>query len=275
MNIFKDAMKMEQKRIQRLIDLNELLPDDESIGSLTIESRGSQEYCYEHWYQKGKRINKRYLGKPDSNAVRTHVAARFRKEQFARLKTNQQILNLLEGKYQDYDRSSIIAALPKAYQNVISDSAYDERYEELLRWAHADYEKNTSPFPLTENYAIDGTRTRSKGETIFYNIFLEMSIPFRYDCIIRYKEKNGASHWLSPDFLIQCFDGTMIVIEHLGWSTGLKYGVDFGEKCYYYLQLGYVLGKNFFVTSDDSHGGTDSNAIMQTALRVHRMFFGY
>ena len=275
MNTFKDAIKMEQKRILRLIDLTDSTTDSDKLGSLSLDSRGNSIYCYEHWYQKGRRIRKKYLGTPQSAPVRAHVSARFREEQLRRLHLNRQLLESLEENYMDYDRSSIMAALPKAYQTVSEGRAFNKRYEELRRWANADYLKNTTPYPDTENYAIDGTRTRSKGESIFYNIFYNMSVLFRYDSVIEAVDRDGIVHLLSPDFLIQCFDGTLIAIEHLGWYGGLKYGIGFGEKCYYYLQEGFILGKNFFVTSDDKHGGTDSQAIYEVAMYVCKMFFGY
>lgn len=275
MNTFKDQIKTEQKRIQRLIDLTDPSDGLDLSGSLTVEPRGNGTYCYRQRYRNGQRLPKEYLGKPDSAPVRAFAAGRFRTEQLRRLRSNRELLQGLEKEYLDYDRSSIIASLPDSFQSVITDSAFNARYEELRQWANADYEKNTAPFPNTENYAVDGTRTRSKGESIFYNIFYDLSVLFRYDCIIEVIDEYGRSHILSPDFLIKCFDGTLIAIEHLGWYTGLKYGIDFGTKCFYYLQEGFILGKNYFVTSDDKYGGTDSAAILETALRVHRMFFGY
>ena len=275
MNTFKEQIIMEQKRIQRLIDLTDVPAGEDPSGSLILDPRGNGVYCYRQRYKNGKRLPKEYLGKPDSPLVRAFAAERFRTEQLSRLHSNQEVLRNLENNYLDYDRSSIIASLPDSFQAVLANSAFNDRYEELRQWANADYVRNPAPFPETENYAIDGTRTRSKGETIFYNIFFDLSVLFRFDCIIEVVDEYGRTHLLSPDFLIKCFDGTMIAIEHLGWSTGLKYGIDFGTKCFYYLKEGYILGKNFFVTSDDKHGGTDSAAIHEIALRVHRMFFGY
>ena len=131
------------------------------------------------------------------------------------------------------------------------------------------------PFLDTENFAADGTRTRSKGETIFYNTFLDMGVLFRFDCVLVYVDQDGVEHLLYPDFLIKCFDGHLIAIEHLGWYGGLNYGIKFGKKFYYYLQQGFILGKNYFVTSDEKHGGTDSQAIQEIAQLVQKQFFGY
>ena len=64
------------------------------------------------------------------------------------------------------------------------------------------------------------------------------------------------------------------MIEHLGRLFDKGYALKFGEKCYWYLQEGFVPGKNFFITSDDINGGTDSRMIMEVALQVERLFYG-
>lgn len=275
MNAFKDAIKNEQKRILRLIQVTPPPKGDEGRGSLTVEPRGNRSYCYLQRYKDGKRQPHEYLGTPDSVPVRAFAGAKYRKELLARLHVNLEHLEKLSKDYLDYDAASIRAALPRSCQKVWSGSAFNERYEELRAWANAPYERNPAPFHDTENYAADGTRTRSKGETIFYNIFLGVGVLFRFDCVIRVIDERGREHVLCPDFLIKCFDGTYIAIEHLGWADGVTYGMRFGEKSYYYLCKGFILGKNYFVTSDDQYGGTDSRAIEEVALYVQRLFFGY
>ena len=52
-----------------------------------------------------------------------------------------------------------------------------------------------------------------------------------------------------------------------------RYSLDFGEKCYWYMQEGFIPGKNFFITSDDINGGTDTQAIWEVAKAVERLFF--
>ena len=187
---------MEQKRIQRLIDLTVFPDDADDSGTLSIEPRGRSSYCYLRWYQHGKCVRKEYLGKLHSEAVRAYVSARFRSEHLRRLTSNQQLLELLEEYYLNYDRTSVIAELPKACQALITDSTFDQRYEELRQWANADYPRNPAPFPETENYAVDGTRTRSKGGTIFYNIFIYLGVLFRFDCEIEVIDESGIMHKL-------------------------------------------------------------------------------
>lgn len=165
--------------------------------------------------------------------------------------------------------------MPKVYRMAARNSSFDQRYEEIKEWAEASYPKNTYPFPDAEIYAKDGTRLRSKGECIWYNLLLERGILFRYECAVTIADQYGKRKTCHPDFLILCFDGTLILIEHLGGMGDLSYAMDFGEKSYWYFQKGFILGKNYFVTSDDPNHGTDSQMIARHVDRIEEMFFGF
>ena len=116
---------------------------------------------------------------------------------------------------------------------------------------------------------------RSKGECIYYNMLQEYLLPFVYDCYKEFTGERGETRRFCPDFLIRCLSGRLIIIEHLGRLDDLSYAIDFGKKCYWYIQSGFVLGKNFFVTSDDVYGGTDSRAILEVVEKVTAMFYNY
>ena len=282
MNTLINLIKVEQKRIQKLIDLTG--NDDKAAPPcrLRVERRGNGLYCYELTYtkdKKGRHAHKRYLGKPDTASVRAHICARLNMERLARLRHDQVLLDRLTRSSQDYSREAILSALPRSYRmaceaNPAGDE-FGQRYEELKQWASADYPRNTAPFPKAENYAKDGTRTRSKGETIWYDSLLDLGVLFWYDCVITITDRFGNKKTVSPDFLIQCFDGSFIIIEHLGRLHDKGYAIDYGEKCYWYLHEGFILGKSFFVTSDDLNGGTDSRMIEAQAQQVACLFFGY
>ena len=298
--MFRDTLKNEQRRIQRLIDLtafpqesapSSLLPaKDENYfakgclpaneiesepGLLHLESRRNSVYCYEEWFSHGKRIRKKYLGKLHSEPVNRHVKTKLQKERTKRLIHDRKLLQQMVDLYLEYDYASVVSSLPSSYQRAAGGDFFDERYEELKAWANADYVKNPYPFPKQEIYAVDGTRLRSKGECLLYNLLFEKGVLFRNDCEVIIVDQRGEHKKLYPDFLIQCFDGSFIIIEHLGRLTDLKYALDFGEKCYWYLQKGFILGKNFFVTSDDKYHGTDSHMMDELADKLERMFFGY
>ena len=174
-----------------------------------------------------------------------------------------------------YDFDSIVSTMNKSCRMAAKNNTFEHRYEEIRKWAQAPYPKNPYPFPDSENYAKDGTRLRSKGECIWYNLMQERGILFRYECEVKIVDRNGKTKILYPDFMVLCYDGTMIIIEHLGGMGERSYAIDFGEKSCWYFQKGFVLGKNYFVTSDDPNHGTDSQMIARLVDRVEEMFYGF
>lgn len=272
-NMFLEAIKLEQRRIQRFMDLSR--PGDSSRGSLCIIQRGSRSYVYERWQRKGEAERKIYLGTLDSESVRELFSIRLNELRMMLLQHDQKLLEKLEQQYRAYDFDSIVEEMPKSYRMAAKGNSFNQRYEEILKWANAPCQKNPVPFPDSENYAKDGTRTRSKGETIWYNLMQERGILFRYDCAMECIDGHGERKVLYPDFLILCFDGTLIIIEHLGRMWDLSYAMDFGKKSNWYFKEGFILGKNYFVTSDDLNFGTDSQMISRLVDRVEEMFYGF
>ncbi|MBR0456382.1 MAG: hypothetical protein IJJ01_06895 [Firmicutes bacterium] len=272
-NMFMEAIKTEQRRIQRFIDLSR--PDGEERGSLYIKKQGGQLYAYERWQQKGGPVRKVYLGLIESDAVQKLFTDKFKVKRLKRLQYDQKLLEKLERQYQEYDFENVVADMPKAYRMAARNSSFNQRYEKIREWAEAPYPRNTYPFPEEEIYAKNGTRLRSKGECIWYNLLLERGILFRYDCAVTFVDQLGNRKTLCPDFLILCFDGTLILIEHLGGIGDLSYAMDFGKKSYWYLQEGFILGKNYFITSDDLNHGTDSQMIARHVDRIEEMFYGF
>lgn len=275
MNGFTEQILTEQRRLQRLIDLTGPFENTSPEGVLLLQKRGDNTYCYLRQRGKGRKPHKSYLGKPDSEAARDFVRERFVAEKRSRLLQNQGLLSELMAKYQDYSYGAVMDSLPQSFRGIALEDFNDKRYEELKRWANADFPRNTAPFPDSEIYAQNGERVRSKGECLYANTLLDAGIPFRYDSILTIADDYGNTKNVSPDFHIRCFDYSHVIIEHLGRLFDKGYAINFGEKCYWYLQAGFILGRNFFVTSDDLHGGTDSRAIHRVVAEVQRQFFGY
>ena len=272
-DMFQEAIKVEQRRIQRLIDLSQT--SNNGRGCLRLQEHSGQIYGYERWQKKGEPERKVYLGPLESDAVRQLCSVKLKEKRLVRLRQNQKLLEKLEKEYQAYDFESIVAEMPKAYRQAAKNDSFDQRYEEIRRWAEAPYPKNPFPLPDAENRAKDGTILRSKGECIWYNLMQERGILFRFDCEIEIIDSHGNAKKLYPDFLIMCFDGTLIIIEHLGRMGDLSYAMGFGEKSYWYFQKGFVLGKNYFITSDDLNYGTDSQMIARLVDRIEEMFYGF
>lgn len=272
-DMFTEAILIEQKRILRLIDLSRSGANER--GHLKLQKQGHRIYAYERFHNKGEPERTVYLGPIDSAPVRDLFSVKFQEQRLSRLLYDQNLLKRIAKQYQQYDFATVLSEMPRAYRIAARENSFNQRYEEVRKWANADYPKNPYPFPPAENYAEDGTRLRSKGECIFYNLLKGRGILFRYDCEIEIVDQRGNTKKLCPDFMILCLDGTLIIIEHLGKMGEPRYALDFGERCFWYFQEGFVLNRNFFVTSDDPDYGTDSQIIARVVDQIERMFFGY
>ena len=190
--MFTEAIKTEQRRIQRLIDLSRTNQADSIVrGALHLQKQSGHFYAYERWQKKGEPERKVYLGPLESDAVRELFATKLKEMRVRRLQYDQKLLAKLERQYQTYDFDSIVDDMPKAYRMAARDDSFEQRYEEIRRWAEAPYPKNPFPFPEAEIYARDGTRMRSKGECIWYNLMQERGILFRNDCEIEIVDRKG------------------------------------------------------------------------------------
>ena len=240
-----------------------------SEGTLFPERRGKLTYYY---FRKRGEEKKTYLG--TSNSVRV-----------IQCKQDEMQRGLLDALINDRDSISnclsslsncsfenLSHSLSPKYSGIHAEICIDLRLNELVEWANADYEKNAKEYPSSKNVAIDGTWTRSKGETIWYNMLSSSGIPFRFDCILPFTNKMGFSESKAPDFLIQCYDGSFIIIEHLGLLNKDFYSKEFIEKVQLYHTSNFVIGSNFFITCDDFNGGTDSLAIERTLEVVKKRF---
>ena len=163
-NMFLEAVKTEQRRIQRFIDLSG--PEQNSRGSLYLRSQGNSVYAYERWQRKGQPERRVYLGPLASAPVRELFSCKFKEQRLARLCHDQRLLEKLEQQYQMYDFESVVNDMPKAYRRAARANSYNQRYEELLEWANADYAKNPYPFPEGKNFAKDGTRVCARRENV-------------------------------------------------------------------------------------------------------------
>ena len=262
-------IKDELKRIERLIDLTARSAGPELPGSLERRSYKSTASYRIVRQCKGKKLRKTIN---DDELVR-YVHNHFAHAHLKILKKNKDVLEETLRNYQDDSRGAVYSKLSESYRKAGKGCFADRRYEELKAWARGPYETNSAPFTERATRACDNRMVRSKGECIWYNELIHAMIPFRYDSMIWVTNDKGQKVKAYPDFLIQCYDGSMIIIEHLGMLEDMDYADRFRNKLRYYLREDYVAGDNFFITSDDIDHKTNSAMILRTLSLVEAQFF--
>ena len=270
--MYKNTMmilKNELRRIERLIDLTNKNVGPKLPGSL---ERRPLKRCDSY------RVVQRCNGKQIKRRIGNDEVIRYVRNHFAHahltiLKKNHDVLSEAVRKYQDDSRIAVYNQLSESYRKAGKEGFVDRRYEELKAWAKGPYETNPAPFTERATRACDNRMVRSKGECIWYNELCHAMIPFRYDSMIWVTNDKGQKVKAYPDFLIQCYDGSMIIIEHLGMLEDVGYADRFRNKLRYYLREDYVAGDNFFITSDDIDSKTNSAMILRTLSLVEEQFF--
>ena len=273
----KQQLKSELTRVQHLIRitkerLNRIgeLPDGTMV--CCVASPTKLNY-YRQIIKNGKKTRKS-IGGINSDLVQRYKKNKFYSIRLRILEQNSKVLNQAIKRLKDYSTESIHRSMPESYKNLPDICYKDDSLDEVADWVESTYKRNSYELPDDANVACDGTKTRSKGETIIYDDIKYSKIPFQYDSYHKFKGRSGKVHGISPDFLFKCKDGTLIAWEHLGLLGDGTYSQDTIIKINKYLDSGFVIGDNLIITGDNAAGNTNEIAILEALGKVKRRVLG-
>ena len=232
------------------------------------KSRGNI-YFVRQEYTHGRR-EKTYLGKADSDEVVAEKKAQMTSILRNTLQYDKKLMQDFANNYIPFDIPSIEGMTSKCLHGIKVDFVIDRRMEKLFEWANEPVERNGAEFGDKVIMTKDGTRARSKDECILYDLFDDMNIPNRYDCIMEFDDpwNPGGIIKKAPDFVIPTISGKLILVEHAGLILKPRYAENLKEKIQLYLYNGYVLGDNFFITSGDKGGGINERALQRLVVEI-------
>jgi len=120
----------------------------------------------------------------------------------------------------------------------------DEEY--VAKWLSEEYKGKGFPENYPEYYSKKNERVRSKSEENIANIFLEMGIPYKYECPITINGQFKAY----PDFTFLVMPQRKICyLEHFGKMDDPAYlKEEFFTKMNSYPKNGLIPGVNFYMT---------------------------
>ena len=243
--------------------------DIQRIGSVYCNnSRGTSYYVKKiHTHGRDKKL---YLGKADSADVLAERNAQLNSGLYSILQHDKKVLQECANQYKSFDVPSIEGLISPCLRNIKTDFMIDGRMKELFDWAHQPYERNPAPFPDKVILTKDGTKARSKDECILYDLFDDASIPNRYDCVMEFEDPwhPGLIIKRAPDFIILTLRGNLIIVEHAGLLLKPEYAEKLKEKIQLYLHNNFVLGVNFFITSEDRFGGIDERSLQRLVEEI-------
>lgn len=164
--------------------------------------------------------------------------------------------------YRDYDTNQVQTTLPKVYSDA-SLAPYEARYSYADRqaWAQGSYRKNPyHPENLIHKTSF-GLVVRSKSEALIAELLHAAGIPFRYDCELNIRGRDGRFHRYYPDFTILTPQGNVIYWEHLGRLDDDDYAQGNFTRILDFYDNHIVAPDNLILTMDGPTGTIDVAAI--------------
>ena len=172
------------------------------------------------------------------------------------------------GKYKGYDIDEIDEALPKVYRDNSGLVNKDPLLMSAEEWSRKPYKRNSFPKGPGRNVTSDGTEVRSKGEIIIYDQLYFLSVPFQNDVEVILKDRSGRPIRRDADFRFFSLREIKPVLEHLGMLSDDYYLEKSMVKVKEYIEAGYTLNVDLFLTADDCFGKTDAYATMQLIKKM-------
>lgn len=203
------------------------------------------------------------IGSRDNPLVQKIQRNRFCKQSIKTLKQNIKAFDIFFRLYENYDEISINKQLPVAYQSIQID----------MPEASFDVPKATSKSVIFPNQSycttIDGSKVKSKGEALIYNMLKHYNIDFTYERKLLLTDTDDDVKIVYPDFTI--FEGGKTICwEHLGMIQNQEYFDRQLEKIRLYHYNNYVIGSNLIVTADKKDGSMNTESISKIIIGILR-----
>jgi hypothetical protein len=264
-----------------------LLKDaDYKNGSLVVYKRKSGDYFARKRMDMGE-VKVEYLGKEETRTVMVMKEKRFLESALRQLDKNIKHIEEFAGNYKPFDPYAINKELKSGYR--MSEDRIKEivGLDEAEKWKASALKQKARieeligiPFPEERNKTCkDGTKVRSKSETIIANALINAGLQFVYELPVDInaglegllkdaspEAQPGVRTWrpfyFRPDFTVFSPRRNRPVLwEHFGMMQNEKYREGHAYKIDAYMKAGFVPGLDVVMTYDDMDGAVSSDAV--------------
>ena len=230
-------------------------------GEGSLYSKGTVDNPVYHMRisRDGKRVSTK-LGAGNNEIVIGIKQKRYNDAMLSVLNKDRVLLESVVDRFVPYDAEMIDGLLLPVYRD---RTGLVNKAPGILDRAEWDsiIRKNGYKMPDDCNIAPDGLEMRSKSEVIIYGILKGYGLVIKYDVELKLRNDAGQIVTVSPDFVILCDDGSLIIIEHLGLLNNPEYFENALKKIHLYLLNGYRLNENLYLTADYAQGKINAQAI--------------
>lgn len=244
---------------ENLLHAYQKLLEEMPPGRLSTKKNKSNIYYYYTDEATGKQI---YIPYRNKQLICDLKQKRLLQEAIKILENNLKYQKKLLRHYRDYDTNHIQKALPQVYSDATL-SAYESRYSFLDKktWTQDPYRKNPYHRENLIHKTSFGLMVRSKSEVLIAELLHAAGIPFRYDCELNIRGRDGRFHHYYPDFTILTPQGDTIYWEHLGRLDDTDYAWSTFNKILDFYDNHIVAPDNLILTMDGPTGTIDAAAI--------------
>lgn len=249
-----------EKAIEKAVDVISAAPD----GSLRIDASKETARFFHMQNEKTKRV---YISKES-----TEVVMKLANKEYA-----EKVLEKAQKELREIDR--YLAMIRRGSADMEYSKLNDTRKTlvapilldkdtSIEKWNSQPYERSTNHPEHLRFKTRRGEMVRSKSEAFIANTYLELGIPYRYECALALKE----NVLLHPDFTILDINHRRIMYhEHLGRMDKPDYVAEQMWKLREYQKNGIFVGKNLLITFETEEYPFDPERFHTNA---HEIFFG-
>lgn len=242
-----------KKRLNSLADL--------PVVRLCCKMNGKHE---EYYFTLTGSRKQHYINKDDSQLIAMLKTQKHFQVLARRLENNIALQEKFLRAYCPSGYDEIEAALPKAYRSVqkmSKENPWDFSFKTTNRNEMHKYADEVLHVTST------GEKVRSKSEVIIYEFLKSAGLDFEYEQPVSLK---AGDKWIKfrPDFTFVNRYGEKIYWEHLGMLGKPGYRQDALWKLGVYIDNGFILTANLFLTAESTDGAINVSAIMRTIKMI-------
>ena len=249
-------IKKEKKKIEKICGIAEqqLLQCGEIHGgSVDVKKKhGTLQF-----YIKGNNKKREYIHADEKEKAEKIVRYKYYKKIEKNANKELELLTKLEKFLETQSIETVYDNMGKIKQQLINPVIIPrEQYRNM--WLEEEYEGKKFSEDNIEIYTDRGERVRSKSEKIIADKLYRVGIPYRYE----YPLILPGGIVLYPDFtILDEINRRNIIYEHFGMMDDERYANNAIEKLQMYVNAGYHLGDNLFITMETSTKPFDSRML--------------
>lgn len=246
-----------EKAIEKAVDVISAAPE----GSLRIDaSKGITRF----FHMQDEKTKKVYITKDNAEVITKLANKEYAEKVLEKAQKELREIDRYMSMIQCGNADMEYSKLNDTRKNLVAPILLDKDTS-ISKWNSQPYERSTNHPEHLRFKTRRGEMVRSKSEAFIANTYLDLGIPYRYECALTLKS-NVLIH---PDFTILDINHRRIMYhEHLGRMDKPEYVAEQMWKLREYQKNGIFIGKNLIVTFESEEYPFDPERFRNEAREI-------